>query len=305
MVIESLVDVEYTQSIDSRLDSYDAYIAYQMQEARRAIPFLSRFISVQGTHVLELGTGLGGKGIAYSRAGMDVVALDLDDGALEIADRTARAHGAAVRFLSADGTRLPFVANHFDAILLDSVIEHVSDPLALLQECVRVLKANGVLFVVFPPFYGPLSGHIDDYITTPWFHLLPGRIVEKALAARKEQIGFLTPRDAFEVYSSLNRLTLFKFKKIARRARFRTEYLRVRPFLTHPGTRFAVGLVAALKHPPRLQNLGAVLARARGEFDFGTVLLFLLLSALAPLVFIPLLQEFAAGGCKAVLRKDF
>jgi ubiquinone/menaquinone biosynthesis C-methylase UbiE len=303
MGIESVIDPEYTQAVDARLASYDAYIEYQMQEARRTIPFLSKFFPIQGARVLEVGTGRGGKGIAYACEGMNVTALDVDAPSLELGAQAAHARDASIRFLVGDGTRLPFPADHFDAILIDSVIEHVGDPQALLTECQRVLRRGGIVFVVFPPFYGPLSGHIDDYVMIPWFHLLPRGIVEKMLMSRPQQKGILAPRGAFEVYCSLNGLTIFQFKHMSRRAGFGMPYFRVRPFLTHPGTRLAVGLLSALRHRPRRQNLSAVLGRARREFDLGTFLLFILLSAISPLVFVPILQEIAAGGCKCVLRK--
>jgi hypothetical protein len=91
---------------------------------------------------------------------------------------------------------------------------------------------------------------------------------------------------------------------MARRTGFRFDYWRVRPFLTHPGTRLVVGMWLALWwHQPRVQNLRAVLSRARREFDLGIALVFVLLCALAPLVCVPILQEIAAGGVKCVLRK--
>jgi SAM-dependent methyltransferase len=291
------------QSVDGRLNSYDAYIEYQRQEAQRALPFLARFFDVRNARVLELGAGRGGKGIAYAREGMCVTSLDLDIAALQLGADAARQHGAVINFLAGDGAHLPFHADSFDAVLLDSVIEHVGDPFALLQECQRVLKGGGTVFVVFPPFYGPLSGHIDDFILIPWFHLLACETVKRKLLAINRQIGILTPRDAFAVYVSLNRLTISEFRRAARRAGFSFAYWRVRPFLTHPGTRFAVGLLSALRHPPRLQNLRAVFVRARREFTFGVFLVFLLMSALSPLAFIPFAQEIAAGGVKAVLRK--
>jgi ubiquinone/menaquinone biosynthesis C-methylase UbiE len=290
-------------SVDARLNSYDAYVEYQRQEAQRALPFLARFFDTQKARVLEIGAGRGGKGIAYAQEGLRVTSLDVDVAALQAGADAARQCGTAVNYLAGDGTRLPFHADSFDAILLDSVIEHVGDPLMLLQECRRVLKRGGIVFVVFPPFYGPLSGHIDDYILIPWFHCLPRVIVKRKLFALNRQIGFLTPHDAYAVYATLNRLTIFHFWRDARRAGFVFAYWRVRPFLTHPGTRFVVGLLAALRHPPRLQNLRAALAQARREFTFGGFLLFLLLSALAPLVFVPFAQEIAAGGVKVVLRK--
>jgi SAM-dependent methyltransferase len=303
MSIESVVDPNYMDSVDARLNSYDAYIEYQKQEAQRALPFLARFFDVRNARVLELGAGSGGKGIAYALAGMRVTSLDVDIAALQSGAASAQRSGAAINFLGGDGARLPFCADSFDAILLDSVIEHVGDPFSLLQECRRVLRRGGIVFVVFPPFYGPLSGHIDDYILIPWFHCLPREIVKRKLFSIDRRIGFLTPRDAYAVYATLNHLTIFHFGRDARRAGFAVAYWRVRPFLTHPGTRFAVGLLAALRHPPRFQNLRSVFARARSEFTIGTFLLFLLLSALAPLVFVPFAQEIAAGGVKAVLKK--
>lgn len=303
MSIESVVDTNYTAAVDARLNSDDAYIEYQRAEARRALPFLARFFDVSRARVLEIGAGRGGKGIAYAQAGMRITSLDVDLGALRAGAARARGLGVTLDFLGGDGARLPFPADAFDAILLDSVIEHVADPFAVLQECYRVLKPGGIVFVVFPPFYGPLSGHIDDYILIPWFHLLPRQIVKRHLFSLDRQIGILSPREAYAVFATLNRLTIFGFKRAAQRAGFVIAYWRVRPFLTHPGMRLLVGLVSVLHRPPRIENLRAVLVRARREFTFGTFLLFLLLSALAPLVFIPFAQEIAAGGVKAVLRK--
>ncbi len=303
MPVESLIDSEYTKAVDARLASHEAYVDYQMQEGQRAVPFLARFFPLHGAHVLEVGTGRGGKGMAYACAGMEVTALDVDLAALRQGAATARARGIPVRFLVGDGASLPFPDGYFDAILFDSVIEHVRDPWAVLSQCKRVLKVGGIIFIVFPPYYGPLSGHIDDYVLIPWFHLLPHGIVRRVLLSRDAVPGFLSPEDAFAVYASLNRLTVFRLGRLAHQLDLRVAYLRVRPFLTHPGMRLVAGLMAALLHPPRVRALRAVCSRARREFNPGTVFLFLLLCVISPLVIIPILQEVAAGGCKCVLRK--
>ena len=303
MSVETLLDAAYAESVDARLASSDAYVEYQMREAQRALPFLGKFFQIQGARVLEIGAGRGGKGIAYAQAGMRLTALDVDQPALKIAADSARRRGAPIQFLIGDGAGLALPENFFDAILLDSVIEHTREPSAVLAECWRVLKPGGIVLVVFPPWYGPLSGHIDDFVMIPWFHLLPRQIVENYLLAKKQAIGILAPRDAFEVFLSLNHLTIFRFRQFARRAGFRLAYARVRPFLTHPGMRLAVGLVSAFRHAPRWEKLRAAFARARREFSLGSFLLFLLLGAISPLVFVPLAQEVAVGGYKCVLKK--
>ncbi len=303
MPLESLIDSAYVQSIDGRLASHGAYVDYQMREAYRALPFLAQFFPIQGARVLEVGSGHCGKGMAYACAGMSLTALDVDIRTLEQGAATARARGIPAWFLGADAASLPFPDDYFDAILLDSVIEHVADPLAVLAECKRVLKTGGIIFIVFPPYYGPLSGHFDDYIMIPWLHVLPHGIVKRLLLSRRSQPGFVSPLQAFTVYTSLNRLTIFRLKRMAHRIGLRFSYLRVRPFLTHPGMRLVAGIAAALVHPPRGPVLRAVWLRARREFTVGTALLFLLLCALSPLVYVPILQEVAAGGCKCVLKK--
>lgn len=303
MSLESLIESNYADSVDARLASYDAYIQYQLEEARRVLPFLGGFFSPQGARVLEIGNGRGGKGIAYARTGMCVTALDVDARSLKIAADSARAYQTTIRFLAADGAKLPFPDDHFDAIILDSVLEHTREPRVVLAECYRVLKAGGIAFVVFPPWFGPLAGHIDDYVMIPWFHLLPKSMVERTLLARPDLPGIFSARDAFDVYQTLNRLSIFRFRQQVRQTGFKIAYQRARPFLTHPGMRLVAGFVSAFRHPPRGARLRATLARALDEFSLGTFCLFLLLSAIAPLVFIPIVQEVAVGGYRCVLKK--
>jgi SAM-dependent methyltransferase len=62
----------------------------------------------------------------------------------------------------ADGHELPFPNGVFDAVILQSVMEHVLEPETLLAECSRVIKPGGQIWVEVP-FYYPIHDTADYY----------------------------------------------------------------------------------------------------------------------------------------------
>lgn len=68
---------------------------------------------------------------------------------------------------------LPFANNSIDVITAAAIIEHMDFPMPFLQECFRVLKPNGAIFITCPsPFFDWLatkvgylkdSGHVARY----------------------------------------------------------------------------------------------------------------------------------------------
>ena len=50
--------------------------------------------------------------------------------------------------------KLPFEDSSYDSILLDNVLEHISDPLPLFREIQRVIRPNGFLLIGVPGLRG-------------------------------------------------------------------------------------------------------------------------------------------------------
>ena len=52
-----------------------------------------------------------------------------------------------VRYLPADAHHLPFPTQSFEAIAAMDILEHVEEPIFVIQECARVLKPGGRLLL--------------------------------------------------------------------------------------------------------------------------------------------------------------
>jgi SAM-dependent methyltransferase len=110
--------------------------------------------------VLDVGCGNGSLiAIPLARGGFDVTGVDLHQPSIEHAKRLAFAMPNA-RFLEATVTDL--VASPFDVVILSEVLEHVSDPEALLLDSLRLLKPQGIVVVTVPNGYGEFE--IDWWI---------------------------------------------------------------------------------------------------------------------------------------------
>ncbi len=113
--------------------------ALRLREALRALD------GVPGP-LLEVGCGGGGFARAFARDRTDLV-LGVDVSAAAL--REAARRGGA-RYLRADAMRLPLADGSVGAVTFFDVLEHVDDPLRLLRECRRVLRADGVLHAYVP-----------------------------------------------------------------------------------------------------------------------------------------------------------
>lgn len=116
--------------------------------------------------LLEVGCG-DGRQLAWMHAlGWKVEGQEVDPKAAEYARNT---YGLTVHLGALE--ELAFPDATFDAIIMNHVIEHVYDPIALLMECYRILKANGILVAATPN----IESYGHRYFSLHWMALDPPR----------------------------------------------------------------------------------------------------------------------------------
>lgn len=90
-----------------------------------------------------------GGAVSPALMGLRISAIDLAREMLALAERNVRAAGMAgqIALERIDAKRLPYPDGAFDAVMSNSIIHHLPDPVQALREMRRVLRPGGVLFV--------------------------------------------------------------------------------------------------------------------------------------------------------------
>lgn len=97
--------------------------------------------------VLDVGCGAGTQCLMWARAGHRPHGIDINESLIALArDRSAKA-SFDLEFRAGTATQLPWPDASMDVCLLPELLEHVADWQPCLDECVRVLKPGGLLYV--------------------------------------------------------------------------------------------------------------------------------------------------------------
>lgn len=118
------------------------------RKAQKKVEKLLQYVDIKdSTIVLDLGCGGGYiSRELYNRTGAQIYGVDSSKEAIELSIKKTKE--MPILYRQANVTKLPFKSNFADVILCIGVIEHVRTYQACLREITRVLKKDGIVFVV-------------------------------------------------------------------------------------------------------------------------------------------------------------
>lgn len=139
---------------------------------------VAAFLSVLYSHVqrdsdvLDLGAGAGKNSYALKGRVRSICGVDFDP-------RVA-ANPLVDRGIVASPGPLPFEENSFDVVFSIYVLEHITEPLALVAEIHRVLKPGGIFLALTPNryHYVPLVARLTPVSFHKWLNKRRGREAE-------------------------------------------------------------------------------------------------------------------------------
>jgi ubiquinone/menaquinone biosynthesis C-methylase UbiE len=186
-----------------------------------------------GKIVADIGCGDGfiDLGVAQRGAPQRLVGFDVNLTNQEHLARRAAEEGVAplppsLSFERSDPTRIPAEDASFDVAFSWSAFEHIPEPVAVLREIRRVLRADGAFFLQLWPFYQSAKGsHLWEWFPEDFHHLqrAESEITEEILASD------LKERDWTEMmareFRHLNRITVEELQRSLLAAGFVTRRL--------------------------------------------------------------------------------
>jgi 2-polyprenyl-6-hydroxyphenyl methylase/3-demethylubiquinone-9 3-methyltransferase len=252
-------------------DSESVYIEIQLQANARKFEnqtnILRKRLPLQNSKVLDIGCGGGLFLSLLKQQGADIIGIELSDSRAQYAKTK---HGLEIhkRPIEDDFWQKGY-ANHFDAVTLWDVIEHVNYPMQTLQSAVNVLKRGGLLLIDTPcrdSFYHQF-GAFTYHLTSGRFPTFLNAMYSSHLFGHKQIFSTGEMKRLFEA-AGLEVLELHKFHELS----FPYEFYLKKLFRSQVPVNLLLPFVVIFFKVFKIQNKMLIVGRKRFDFAHPTPL---------------------------------
>lgn len=213
---------------------------------------------ISGKRILDFGSGYGGRSLWMAQYASEVEGIEIrqelvDASAIYAADLKT----SNTRFRTGTESGIDNPDGWFDVVVSFDVLEHVQNPDIVLREMYRVLRPSGAAIIIFTPYYGMFSHHLNYLSLFPALHwaFAPKTLVHAtnslledprfaSIGVGKQPEPSLSWNGRGKVLPTLNGLTKQEYSDLLRQIGFKVEYMHSTPilakfhFLGRPGAMF-------------------------------------------------------------------
>jgi len=144
--------------------------------------------------ILDIGCGGGLLCEPLNRLGSTITGIDASNNNIEVAKLHSKEMNLNIKYIHAAPENLDLKNNTYDAVLCMEVVEHLKDVNLFIENCSRLIKKNGIMFVA------TINKNLKSYI----FAILGAEYVLRWLPIGTHNWDkFLTPQD-LEIITSKN-----------------------------------------------------------------------------------------------------
>lgn len=180
---------DYETQDEGLIAYYETYRDYILRRHNQIFDYLERAFNLVRGHFLDIGSGAGYSLEVAAKRGWDTQGIEPGSTLAEYSQ--ARLHGHVIHGYFTPALRASLQAAQpagYDYVLIDNVLEHVSDPVTFLELALCMLSKRGIALVAIPP--------VD------WLRVLLGRNPLIRACSRSAQINlFYDPEQHVNYFS--------------------------------------------------------------------------------------------------------
>jgi len=183
-------DYEFYKYYSEQSESADAIQRFDSIRKTVTRFVVEHGIDSESLDVVDIGCNAGTQCIMWARDGHKVHGLDVNDLLLNLASERANEEGLDIEYVLGSAVDLPWPDRSMDICLVPELLEHVVDWRRCLDEFVRILRPNGVLYLSTTNYLCPFQQEFKLPLYSWYPSVLKDRYERLAMSSHPEIVNF-------------------------------------------------------------------------------------------------------------------